>query len=184
MISHQRVFIFLPKCLLALSKMLFPIFFVIDGASIKRLLPSPNKGHRSVRCHCPMSFGTTDIKTLNRVWLRALMYNTTSMSVAAFNSLDGVNFFPIKGLIFGQRDGNFLDVDLGLLSRVTYKSYMLILAGTVDEETQFRYSEYEVDKRYNNDKNEVVTLYATDMTVATKQVSRYLHRQRLNYTII
>ena len=89
----------------------FPNLFVIDGASIKDYSQAQTKATEVSVVTRPMSFGTTDIKTLNRVWLRALMYNTTSMSVAAFNSLDGVNFFPIKGLIFGQRDGNFLDVD-------------------------------------------------------------------------
>ena len=130
----------------------FPDLYVIDGVNVKDFSKAQTKATDISLITRPMYFGTSDIKTLNRVWLRALLYNTTSMAVAAFNSLDGVNFFPIKGVMFGQRAGNFLDVDLGLLSRVTYKSYMIMLAGTVDEETQIRYSEYDVAQRYNNDK--------------------------------
>jgi hypothetical protein len=130
----------------------FPDIYVVDGQKIKDYSRSQTKAANVSIITRPLSFGTTDIKTLGRVWLRALLYNTTVMSVAAFHSLDGVNFFPIKGLMFGQRNGNYLDVDLGLLARQTYKHYMLIIAGTVGEDTQIRYSEYEVDKRYNNEK--------------------------------
>ena len=129
----------------------FPDLYVVDGVEIKDYSQPQTKAADVSIITRPLSFGTSDIKTLSRVWLRALMYNTRVMSVAAFHSIDGVNFFPIKGLTFGQRHGNYLDTDLGLLSRSTYKHYMLIINGTVDEETQIRYSEYEVDKRYDNE---------------------------------
>ena len=130
----------------------FPKLFVVDALNVKDYSLSQTKAANISLITRPLSFGTTDIKTLSRIWLRALFYNTTVMSVAAFNSLDGINFMPIKGVMFGQRHGNYLDTDLGLLSRQTYKHYMLIITGTCDEQTQVRYSEYEVVQRYNNEK--------------------------------
>jgi len=99
----------------------------------------------------PIQFETTDIKKLERIFLRALMYNVNNMSVAAYHSIDGVHFTPIKGVTFGAGE-NYKDFDLGLLARETYRQYLFLLTGTIDEESQIEYIEFEVDKNYNNEK--------------------------------
>ena len=128
----------------------FPKMYVMDGLLIKDFSQYESKAAQVSILTRPLHFGTDDIKKLERVILRALMFNVGTMSVAAFHSVDGVYFDPIKGTRFSN--GNYKDFDLGLLARETYRQYIFLLTGTLDEESQVRYTEYEIVKRYDNEK--------------------------------
>lgn len=133
----------------------FPdIYTLNDNYHIKDYSQYESKQSQISLITRPLSFGTSDIKTLHRIWLRALMHNVINMSVVAFHSLDGVNYQPAKGATFGGEgdENNYKDFDLGLFARETYRKYIFLLTGTVDEDTQIRYAEFEISKRYDNDK--------------------------------
>lgn len=130
----------------------FPDIYVVDRQTVKDYSKSSGSAANISLITRPLYFGTEDTKTLHRMYLRALMYNVQRMSVVGFHSLDGVNFFAFKGSYFGKAGNNYIDFDSGMLSRETYNQYIMLLSGTVDEETQIRYSEYDIEKRYNNDK--------------------------------
>ena len=107
----------------------------------------------------PIEFGTTDLKKLERVFLRALMRNVNNgytevsgkMIVAVFRSMDGVNFTPIRGLLL-SKNGNYKDFDLGLFARTKFRQYVFMLVGTMDENSEVQHIEFEVDKEYKNEK--------------------------------
>lgn len=129
----------------------FPDVYVVAGTTLKDISDYESTTADISVITRPLQFGTTDIKKLERIFLRALMHNAQGMSVVGFHSLDGVNFSPIKGFTFGTGE-NYKDFDLGLLARETYRQYIFLLTGTVDEQSQIQYVEYEIDKDYNNGK--------------------------------
>lgn len=99
----------------------------------------------------PIQFQSEDSKKLERIILRALIYKAQNITVAAHHSMDGVNFDPIKGFLFGTGN-NHKDFDLGLMARETYRQFLFMLTGTMDEESQIEYIDFEVDQNYNNEK--------------------------------
>lgn len=99
----------------------------------------------------PLQFQSTDTKKLERIFLRALMYNAQGVQIVAYHSMDGVNFSPIKGFTFGS-GGNYKDFDLGLLARETFRQYLFLLTGEVDEKSEVDYIDCEVRLNYNNEK--------------------------------
>lgn len=129
----------------------FPDVYVVGGASLKDMSDYEDVSAEISIITRPIQFGTTDIKKMERIFLRALMYNAQGVSVAAYHSVDGVHFDPIKGFTFGAGE-NYKDFDLGLLARETYRQYIFLLTGTMDDESQIEYVDYEVDKNYNTEK--------------------------------
>ncbi len=129
----------------------FPDIYYISAGNLIDISQSNGDAANVRLLTRPIQFESTDIKKLERVFLRALMYNVNGLSVAAYHSADGVHFTPIKGVTFGA-GGNYKDFDLGLLARETYRQYLFLLTGTIDEESQIEYIEFEVDKNYNNEK--------------------------------
>ena len=129
----------------------FPDIYYITAGNLIDISQSDSNTAQVTILTRPIQFESTDIKKLERVFLRALMYNVNGLSVAAYHSADGVHFTPIKGVTFGAGE-NYKDFDLGLLARETYRQYLFLLTGTIDEESQIEYIEFEVDKNYNNEK--------------------------------
>lgn len=129
----------------------FPDVYIVAGTTLKDMSNyESNQANVSIITR-PIQFGTTDIKKMERIFLRALMYNAHGVSVAAYHSVDGVHFNPIKGFTFGAGE-NYKDFDLGLLARETYRQYIFLLTGKMDDESQIEYVDYEVDTNYNNEK--------------------------------
>lgn len=129
----------------------FPDIYYITDDKLIDISQQESKATQVSVLTRPIQFETADIKKLDRIFLRGLMYNANNMSVAAYHSIDGVNYSPIKGFKFGS-GANYKDYDLGMLARETYRQYIFLLTGTIDEESQLEYVEFEVDKNYNNDK--------------------------------
>lgn len=129
----------------------FPDVYIVTGTTLKDVSNYESKQANVSIITRPLQFGTTDIKKMERIFLRALMYNAQGVSVAAYHSVDGVHFDPIKGFTFGA-GGNYKDFDLGLLARETYRQYLFLLTGTMDEESRIEYVEFEVDKSYGDEK--------------------------------
>lgn len=130
----------------------FPDIYVLDGKNVKDYSQKHNGTTNISVITRPLHFGTSDIKTLERTILRALLYKVHSITVIAFHSVDGVRFEPAKGRLVEGDDKNYKDIDLGLLARETYPHYVLLISGTIDDESQIKYAEFEVSKRYDNDK--------------------------------
>lgn len=139
---------------------IYPEIFVIDASgSLKDYKESDGKATRVAVVTRPIEFGTTDLKKLERVFLRALMRNVNNgytevsgkMIVAVFRSMDGVNFTPIRGLLL-SKNGNYKDFDLGLFARTKFRQYVFMLVGTMDENSEVQHIEFEVDKEYKNEK--------------------------------
>ena len=130
----------------------FPDIYVLDGKNVKDYSQKHNGTTNISIITRPLHFGTSDIKTLERTILRALLYKVHSITVIAFHSVDGVRFEPAKGRLVMGDDKNYKDIDLGLLARETYPHYVLLISGTIDDESQIRYAEFEIVKRYDNDK--------------------------------
>lgn len=129
----------------------FPNIYYITDNNLIDISQSQGKASKVTLLTRPIQFQSADIKKLERIFLRALMYNASNINVAAYHSMDGVTFDPIRGFVFGA-GGNYKDFDLGLMARETYRQYLFILTGTIDEESQIEYIEFEVDKNYNNEK--------------------------------
>lgn len=129
----------------------FPDVYYITDNNLIDISQSESKATHVSLLTRPLQFGITDIKKLERIFLRALMYNAENVMVAAYHSMDGVNFSAIKGFAFGSGK-NYKDFDFGLLARETYRQYSLMFTGTIDEESQIEYIDIEVDKNYNNEK--------------------------------
>ena len=103
----------------------------------------------------PFNFGTRDIKKMERIYLRGTLYNlkkfgSKSPLISLFESDDNVNYKIVKGTLLNE--GNYRDIDSGLLARTKFRWYMFSFAGMVDEETRITSIEAIVDKEYENEK--------------------------------
>lgn len=129
----------------------FPDVYYITDRNIMDISQSGSDVSKVALLTRPLQFQSTDIKKLERIFLRALMYNAHGVRVVAYHSMDGVNFSPIKGFAFGS-GGNYKDFDLGLLARETFRQYLFLLTGEVDEKSEIDYIDCEVRLNYNNEK--------------------------------
>lgn len=135
----------------------YPEVFAIGNNELKDFKDMQGKATQIALVTRPVTFGTTDLKKFERVFLRSVMRNvnnqsaTDKMIVAVFHSLDGVHLEPTRGIKL-TTNGNYKDVDLGLMSRVKFRQYIFMLAGTIDEDSEIQYVEFETDKEYGNEK--------------------------------
>ena len=104
----------------------------------------------------PLLFGTTDFKRLERMNLRSTLLNVKSPPFGEnpliFNcfSIDGLRFAMLRGIPI--KDGSYKDFDMGLFSRSTYRQFLFAFAGVIDEDSEIKYLDVEVEKEYNNTK--------------------------------
>jgi hypothetical protein len=131
---------------------IFPDLYVIGNKQLKDFSRAASQSAEVAIVTRPLQFGTSDIKQLERVFLRALMYRPADAQIAAYHSLDGVSFAPVKGFGFGNGSDNYKDYDMGLMARETYRYYLFLLTGAFDEQTEIQSVEFEIDKKYNNEK--------------------------------
>ncbi len=106
----------------------------------------------------PLSFKTTDIKKLDRSILRAIMYNVNEsvdnpdkLEISLYYSDDSKIFKPVTGRRY-SKVGNYKDFDLGLLARMKYRQYLFMITGTIDEDSEIQFAEFEIGQEYNNEK--------------------------------
>ncbi len=141
---------------------IYPKVFVCEktgtGTNIKDYSQIEKKATEIKIVTRPLSFGTVDIKKLDRVILRAIMYNVNEnvanpnkLELSVFYSDDSVNFRPAIGRRF-SKVGNYRDFDLGLMARMKFRYYIVMLTGTVDDNSEIQFAEFEVDQVYNNEK--------------------------------
>ena len=107
----------------------------------------------------PISFGTSDVKFLERMILRGTFYgvgdsrlrgNDMRPVVVTHRSNDGRNFLCSKG--FFMKTGNLRDFDTGLYGRTKFRWYTFSLGMVCAPETVIEYLESEVEKGFENTK--------------------------------
>lgn len=104
----------------------------------------------------PMLYGTEDIKHLERIIMRGVLYNLDTPIegekpvIMISQSNDNVNYKIVKGLLPDK--GSYKDLDLGLLSRCKHRQFIFSFAGQMDENSYISKIETEINKEYNNSK--------------------------------
>jgi hypothetical protein len=129
----------------------FPDVYYITDRNIMDISQSGSDVAKVAILTRPLRFQSEDIKKLERIFMRMVLYGAQEVKIVAYHSMDGVNFSPIKGFSFGS-GGNYKDFDLGLLARETFRQYLLLITGEVDERSEIDYIDCEVDLNYNNEK--------------------------------
>ena len=100
----------------------------------------------------PLTFGNSDFKKLERMFLRAILYNLRENSIIAnYFSIDGIHFGLLRGIPVSALVSR-KDFDMGLFSRSKYRQFLFAFAGLLDETSQIEYLESEVSKEYKNEK--------------------------------
>jgi hypothetical protein len=98
-----------------------------------------------------LRFGTGDIKKLERMILRGLIYGVNDRLYSGSKyppftgiqySNDGRNFLFSRGLNLKKQ--NFNGIDTGMLARQQFREYVLLFAARVDGRTKIRYLDAEV----------------------------------------
>lgn len=134
----------------------FPELLVVRGNKLKDYAASDSPLAHVGFITRPLQYGTPDIKRLERVILRALIYNATKFENGKFPlymvhySMDRVNFKALTG--FPIKDGHNRDLDSGLLSRPKFSYGLFTMAGLMSEESEIEYLDTVFDKEYNNTK--------------------------------
>jgi hypothetical protein len=99
----------------------------------------------------PLTYGTPDMKVLERMILRGYVYKSgLKPVVVTWYSDDSRNFRISKGLRLSSV--NYKDVDTGMYGRRKYRSYMIGFGGEVGYETRFSYLETETEVAYASTK--------------------------------
>jgi hypothetical protein len=129
----------------------FPDVYYITDRNIMDISQSGSDVAKVAILTRPLRFQSEDIKKLERIFMRMVLYGAQEVKIVAYHSMDGVNFSPIKGFIFGS-GGNYKDFDLGLLARETFRQYLLLITGEVDERSEIDYIDCEVRLNYNDEK--------------------------------
>ncbi|MDR1091889.1 MAG: hypothetical protein LBL79_12515 [Prevotella sp.] len=134
----------------------FPDLLVIDGVKIKDYSESESSGSHVSLITRPLLFGTPDLKRLERMILRANLFGIQNPGdgkqsvLLNYYSMDEVNFRILRGMSLAPASRK--DVDMGMFSRSKFRQFMLAFAGVVDEKSEIRFIEAEVEKEYQNTK--------------------------------
>jgi hypothetical protein len=134
----------------------FPKLLVIDDKKIKDYSQSqvPN-AHVSLITR-PLLFGTPDRKRLERMILRANLFNIQNPAegkaslLVNYYSLDEVNFRILRGI--GLNPGSRKDIDMGMFAGSKFRQFMLAFGGVLDEKSEIKFLETEIEKEYQNTK--------------------------------
>jgi len=88
----------------------------------------------------PMRYGVDDIKKIERVILRCVLFGLKSPSdlnrpLALLSySGDNIYYYPLKGI--EPNDGSYKDIDLGIFSRSKFRQFLFCFAGMVNDNSQ------------------------------------------------
>jgi hypothetical protein len=134
----------------------FPDLLVIEDKKIKDYSQSQSsKAHVSLITR-PLLFGTPDLKRLERMIVRTNLFDIQNpvagkQSVLLnYYSIDEVNFRILRGI--GLNPGSRKDIDMGMFARSKFRQFMLAFAGVVDEKSEIKFIETEIEKEYQNTK--------------------------------
>jgi len=135
-----------------------PNVLVMDNLTIKDYSQQETSSTSIKLITRPIYFGIDEVKKLQRAILRGLIYslntNVDTMFAGLYASNDGVNFTLLRGFKLGadKQDRDYKDLDLGFLTRATYRNYCLIFEGEVNEKSEIGLMDFMVDDDYRNDK--------------------------------
>lgn len=133
----------------------YPKLLVVDTLRIKDFSQSENiETHVSLITR-PISFGTRDIKKIDRVFLRGLLHNLKNVFgknsiINLWHSNDNVNYSITRG--FTLKSANMRDIDMGLMARTKYRWYVFGFGATVNDNSTINSVEINVTKEYDNEK--------------------------------
>jgi hypothetical protein len=134
----------------------FPDLFVMNGTTLKDYgAAQSDKAHVSFITR-PLSFGTDDIKQLDRLILRGIFYDVTNPQetkeslIVIGRSNDGVNFKTARGRILNP--ANYKDIDSGLLSRNKFRWFMLSFGAVLKDKSKIFLIKSMVGVEYTNEK--------------------------------
>jgi hypothetical protein len=112
--------------------------------------------------HCgfllrPLSFGTPDIKKLDRMILRGLLYGVSGPSpnkspLFMLHHSDDAHAFTLSRGRLLHTAGNYRDVDTGLLVRAKFRWFTFGFGSVLHENSRLHVLESMVTKEYMNDK--------------------------------
>lgn len=134
----------------------FPELFVVSDKIVKDYASSEQLATHVSLILRPLKYGIPDIKRLERMILRGILYNVKkplenkSSLVMTHAANDNINFPCMRGLRVPE--GNLKDRDMGLFGSTKYRQYLFTFAGLIDDNSQIQYLESMVDKEYNNSK--------------------------------
>ena len=77
--------------------------------------------------------------------------NPDKLEISLYYSDDSKIFKPVTGRRY-SKVGNYKDFDLGLLARVKFRHYLFMITGTIDEDSEIQFAEFEIGQEYNNEK--------------------------------
>jgi hypothetical protein len=104
----------------------------------------------------PLRFGTTDMKKLDRMILRGLLYGLDSPAAgkkalfAIHHSMDGAAFTLTRGIV--RNPCSCVDADMGLMARTKFRDYLFSFGALLEEKSVIRYVDSEIIEEYNNTK--------------------------------
>jgi hypothetical protein len=104
----------------------------------------------------PIMFGGIDIKRLERLILRGLLYDIDSPVsgkepvFVIYHSMDGVHFSITRGL--RRSPGSYKDIDMGLMARSKFRYYAFAAGFTAERQTSLYLLDAALEEEYNNSK--------------------------------
>jgi hypothetical protein len=142
----------------------FPRLYVSEGDKVKHYGESGQGDVHVSFITRPLLFATPDFKRLERMILRAGLFNIQnpvggrSSFVLNYCSIDGILFRILRGLPVPVKDKSGKDckdqkdMDMGLFSRSTYRQFLFAFCGRIDEKSQIHYIETEIEKIFGHTK--------------------------------
>lgn len=134
----------------------YPELLVMDDKKIKDYAQSEAPETNVSFMTRPIFYGIDERKKLHRMILRGRFYNLTTGNGAFYSlhgSNDGINYTQLRAFSIptDKQGRNYKDLDTGLLTRATYRNYLLSMIATVDENTQIEYLDGMVDDDFSNE---------------------------------
>lgn len=120
----------------------FPQLLVVGDNKLKDYATQNNAQAHICLVLRPLTFGTSDIKNLERIILRGLLVNIQNISegkksvIMAHYSNDGINFPALRGLT--SNPCNRRNYDMGLFASSKFSQFMFSFAGVVDESSKIQ----------------------------------------------
>jgi hypothetical protein len=134
----------------------FPQLLGVKNKQLKDYSTSNNPETHICMVLRSLTFGTPDIKNLERIILRALFVNIQNVAeskksvIMAHHSNDGVNFPALRGL--ATEPCNRRDYDMGLFASAKFRQFIFSFAGIVDESSKIHLLDTQIRQEYNNAK--------------------------------
>jgi|GEM_PF-3068114 len=129
---------------------------VLEGQKLKDFSEANSSTAHMSFITRPLTFGSEDVKKLERMILRATIYelNTPVVGKAAVcmihHSNDGALFKGTRGL--QMKPNNLRDIDMGLMGSVKFRQFLFSFGGQVSDGTEIQFIDVLADNEYGNSK--------------------------------